>query len=147
LDNCSRGCDAPAALFTLWGSFPVAQLYRYARVSDATQRQQIKWVVFGIAVAVAGAFMTIFTVGAAIDLPKEDVGPKMLSMLLMDAFVLFIPLSIGVAVLRARLIDIDVIINRTLVYGSLTAILALAYKAKSHYVWPGLRRPPRGVGR
>ena len=51
----------------------------------------------------------------------------MLSMLLMDAFMLFIPLSIGVAVLRARLFDIDVIINRTLVYGSLTAILALVY--------------------
>jgi hypothetical protein len=51
----------------------------------------------------------------------------MLSMLLMDAFILFIPLSIGVAVLRAHLFDTDVIINRTLVYGSLTAILVLVY--------------------
>jgi hypothetical protein len=66
-------------------------------------------------------------VGAATDLPPEDVGPKMLSMLLMDAFMLFTPLSIGVAVLRARLFDIDVIINRTLVYGTLTALLALLY--------------------
>jgi hypothetical protein len=40
----------------------------------------------------------------------------MLSMLLMDAFILFIPLSIGVAVLRAHLFDTDVIINRTLVH-------------------------------
>jgi hypothetical protein len=103
------------SILVLWGSFPVAQLYRYLRDSDASQRQQTKWVVFGVAVAVAGALMTIFTVGAAIDLPKEDVGPKMLSMLLMVAFTLFIPLSIGVAVLRARLFDIDVIINRTLV--------------------------------
>ena len=51
----------------------------------------------------------------------------MLSMLLMDAFVLFIPLSIGVAVLRARLFDIDVVINRTLVYGSLIATLVALY--------------------
>jgi hypothetical protein len=45
----------------------------------------------------------------------------------MDAFVLFIPLSIGVAVLRSRLFDIDVLINRTLVYGVLTAMLVGVY--------------------
>ena len=116
-----------AAVLVLWGSFPVAQLYRYVRISDRTQRQQTKWVVFGVAVAVAGALTTIFTVGAAIDLPPEEVGPRMLSMLLMDAFALLIPLSIGVAVLRSRLFDIDVIINRTLVYGSLTAMLVAVY--------------------
>jgi hypothetical protein len=111
----------------LWGSFPVAQVYRYARVSDPIQRQQTKWVVFGVAVAVAGVLTTIFTVGAAVDLPPEEVGQRMLSMLLMDAFVLLIPLSIGVAVLRSRLLEIDVLINRTLVYGALTAALALVY--------------------
>jgi hypothetical protein len=115
------------SILVLWGSFLVAQLYRYVRVSDAIQRQQTKWVVFGVAVAVAGVLATIFTLGAAVDLPPEQVGPRMLSMLLMDAFMLFIPLSIGIAVLRTRLFDIDVVINRTLVYGSLTAMLALVY--------------------
>ena len=115
------------AILILWGSFPVAQVYRYVRTSDHTQRQQTKWVVFGVAVAVAGTLTTIFTVGAAVDLAPKNVGQRMLSMLLMDAFVLFIPLSIGVAVLRARLFDIDVVINRTLVYGSLTAILVAVY--------------------
>src|SRR5215213_9768846 len=116
-----------AALLVVWCSFPVAQLYRYARVSNRTQRQQTKWVVFGVAVAIAGVLTTIFTVGASVDLPPAEVGPKMLSMLLMDAFMLFIPISIGIAVLRARLFDIDVVINRTLVYASLTAMLALVY--------------------
>jgi hypothetical protein len=116
-----------ATVLVLWGSFPVAQLYRYVRVSDRTQRQQTKWVVFGVAVAVVGVLTTIFTVGASVDLPPRQVGSKMLSMLLMDAFVLLIPLSIGVAVLRARLFDIDVVINRTLVYGSLTALLIAFY--------------------
>src|SRR5215204_2026600 len=51
------------AILVLWGSFPVAQLYRYARVSDATERQQTKWVVFGVAVAVVGVLATIFTLG------------------------------------------------------------------------------------
>ena len=116
-----------AAVLVVWGSFPVAQLYRYVYVSDATQRQQTKWVVFGVAIAIAGALTTIFTVGAAVDLPSEKVGAKMLSILLMDSFGLLIPLSLGVAVLRARLFDIDVVINRTLVYGSLTVMLALVY--------------------
>ena len=115
------------AILILWGSFPVAQIYRYLRASDRTQRQQTKWVVFGVAVAIVGTLTTIFTVGAAVDLPPKEVGARMLSMLLMDAFVLFIPLSIGVAVLRARLFDIDVVINRTLVYGSLTAMLVALY--------------------
>ena len=115
------------AILILWGSFPVAQVYRYVRDSDRSQRLQTKWVVFGVAVAVAGTLTTIFTVGAAVDLPPKDVGPRMLSMLLMDAFVLSIPLSIGVAVLRARLFDIDVVINRTLVYGSLTVLMVLVY--------------------
>jgi len=116
-----------AAVLLVWCSFPVAQLYRYVRVSDATQRQQTKWVVFGVAIAIAGALTTIFTVGAAVDLPPKQVGMRMLSMLMMDAFGLLIPLSIGVAVLRSRLFDIDVIINRTLVYGSLTAALVTLY--------------------
>jgi hypothetical protein len=116
-----------AAVLVVWGSFPVAQIYRYVRVSDRIQRQQTKWVVFGVAIAIAGALTTIFTVGAAVDLPPEEVGPKMLSMLLMDAFGMLIPLSIGIAVLRSGLFDIDVVINRALVYGALTAMLALVY--------------------
>jgi hypothetical protein len=48
-------------------------------------------------------------------------------MVLMDLFVLAIPVSIGVAVLKYRLFDINRLINRTLIYGLLTAILALGY--------------------
>ena len=116
-----------AAVLVVWGSFPIAQLYRYVYVSDRIQRQQTKLVVFGVAIAIAGALTTIFTVGAAVDLPSERVGARMLSMLLMDSFGLLIPLSLGVAVLRARLFDIDVVINRTLVYGSLSVMLGLVY--------------------
>jgi hypothetical protein len=115
------------AVLAVWGSFPIAQVYRYARVSGPVERQQTKWVVFGVAVAVAGTLATIFTIGATVDLPPQDVGPRMLSLLLMDASALMIPLSIGIAMLRSRLFDIDVVINRTLVYGSLTATLVAVY--------------------
>jgi hypothetical protein len=116
-----------AAVLMVWGSFLVAQVYRYARVSDRTERQQTKWVVFGVAVAITGALTTVFTLGAAVDLSPQEVGPRMMSMLLMDAFGLLIPVSIGFAVLRSRLFDIDVVIYRTLVYGSLTAALVAVY--------------------
>ena len=116
-----------AAVLAVWGSFPMAQIYRYARVSGPMERQKTKWVVFGVAVAVVGTLATVFTVEAAVDLPPRAVGQRMLSMLLMDASGLMIPLSIGIAMLRSRLFDIDVVINRTLVYGSLTLMLVLVY--------------------
>jgi hypothetical protein len=85
-------------------------------------------VVFGVAVAVVGFLLTLVAVGPPpVDLPQEQVGRGLVSMLLMDVFVLAIPVSIGVAVLRYRLFDIDRLINRTLVYGLLTAILGLGY--------------------
>jgi hypothetical protein len=116
------------AIAVLWGSFPVCQVYRYRRASDAVQRQQTKWVVFGVAVAVVGFLLTLVAVGPPpVDLPQEQVGRGLVSMLLMDLFVLAIPISIGVAVLKYRLFDIDRLINRTLVYGLLTAILGLGY--------------------
>ena len=116
------------AIAVLWGSFPVCQVYRYQRASDAVQRQQTKWVVFGVAVAVVGFLLTLVAVGPPpVDLPQEQVGRGLVSMLLMDLFVLAIPVSIGVAVLKYRLFDIDRLINRTLVYGLLTAILGLGY--------------------
>jgi hypothetical protein len=116
-----------AAILAVWGSFLVAQIYRYTRVSGPVERQQTKWVVFGVAVAVVGTLATVFTIEAAVDLPPQDVGTRMLSMLLMDASGLMIPLSIGIAMLRSRLFDIDVVINRTLVYGALTAMLVALY--------------------
>ena len=116
------------AIAVLWGSFPVCQVYRYRRASDAVQRQQTKWVVFGVAVAVVGFLLTLVAVGPPpVDLPQEQVGRGLVSMLVMDLFVLAIPVSIGVAVLKYRLFDIDRLINRTLVYGLLTAILGLGY--------------------
>jgi hypothetical protein len=111
-------------------SFIFAQAYRYLRVSGPVERQQTKWVVFGVAAALVGiaAMLAPYffieplssdtTIISAFTLVQTAGG---------DAFMLLIPLSIGVAVLRSRLFDIDILINRTLVYGTLTASLALVY--------------------
>ena len=108
------------------GSLVIAQVYRYRRVSSPLERQQTKWVVFGVAVALVGFAMMLAVPGFV---PAFQPGP--LGEAAFDTYVygllLLIPLSIGVAILRSRLYDIDVLINRTLVYGSLTATLVALY--------------------
>jgi hypothetical protein len=99
------------------------QVYRYRRVSDAAQRQQTKWVVFGIVTAMGGycAFILLDVL-----LPSALLA-SVLGNTAYFVLTLLIPISIAVAVLRYRLYDIDILINRTLVYGSLTAALVALY--------------------
>ena len=92
---------------------PEAQVYRYLRVSGPIERDQTKWFIFGLVVAVAFPLVA----GLFVTLPTEVE---------VIAF-MAIPLGIGVGVLRYRLWDIDVVIRKTLVYGVLTALLALVY--------------------
>jgi hypothetical protein len=118
--------DGPL-FFGLIGGAVLAQAYRYWRVSTPVHRQQTKWVVFVTAVAGAGLVGTS-TLGTAVP-AIEQSGPlgQMIGTTLSEGFVLLIPLSIGVAMMRSGLYEIDIIINRTLVYGSLTATLVALY--------------------
>jgi hypothetical protein len=81
--------------------------------SRGTERQQLKWFLY------AAAPIPYF--------PLSDYGPLILDALAFSWVLLGLPAAIGIAVLRYRLYDIDVVINRTLVYGALTATLALVY--------------------
>jgi len=106
-----------------------AQIYRYRRVSTPRERQQTKWVVFGSAAALIG--FVLFIAAGNLIVPPDALQSNIMTVLVAQTgfavFLLLVPISIAVAILRSRLYDIDVIINRTLVYGSLTAILALIY--------------------
>ena len=109
------------------GSGVVAQIYRYVRVSGPVQRQQTKWVVFGLAatmLVILGRFvpMLIFP-----SLSTSSSPYFLVSTYVYPLGLLLIPLTLGIAILRYRLWDIDILINRTLVYGTLTALLALLY--------------------
>jgi hypothetical protein len=103
-----------------------SQTYSYRRFSSPVQRRQTKWVVFGTTLAIAGTFP--FQVPVDLSLVDGDTPIRLL--LLRTGFslsFLLVPLTISVAVLRSHLFDIDVLINRTLVYGSLTAMLIGLY--------------------
>ncbi len=106
----------------------LVQIYRYRYVSTLRQRQQTKWVVYGAAIAVTGNlgtrviyrfFLSSLTQGSSL--------PAALFVVLITFSMLVIPPTLGIAIFRSHLWDIDVIINRTLVYGTLTVSLALVY--------------------
>ena len=104
-----------------------SQLYRYRRVSGPVERQQTKWVVFGTVAAMLG------TVGFALPLYTSPTIAQYGSpyTFAFEAGVLgsllLVPLSIGVAILGYRLWDIDIIINRALVYSAVTTMLGLVF--------------------
>jgi hypothetical protein len=103
-----------AMLFTSGGSL-VLRLRR----SVGEERQQLKWVVYSVALL---AFLVPSTILVIIIL-KSLEGVRVFFAVLFP----LIPISVGIAILKYRLYDIDVVINRTLVYGSLSALLALVY--------------------
>jgi hypothetical protein len=111
------------------GSAVYSQVHRFRKISNRVQRQQTKWVVFGIAMGLA-AFLTVNIVVSAmapVPILASELTVLMVGAALMNGALLLIPLSIGVAVLRYHLFDIDILINRTLVYGTLTACVIGLY--------------------
>lgn len=104
-------------------------IYRYRRILTYREREQTKWVIFGFAVALGGFVAS--SIAVHIVLPEAVAQSTVVNVLLTgtiaNAFLLLIPISIAIAVLRTRLYDIDIIINKALVYGTLTGSLGALY--------------------
>jgi hypothetical protein len=100
----------------------VFSLFIRLRRAVGVERQQLKWLAY--AAGVLAVVIPLLIISIAIDTPRwyEWVASAILT-----AVTPGIPISIGIAILRYRLYDIDLLINRTLVYGSLTATLAAVY--------------------
>jgi len=104
----------------LWGTSMSVQIYRYTLVSDHVQRQQCKWLIFGFALALLIDIPYYGLQGLFPALAAASSPYLLFYATVRELFLVFIPLAIGIAILRYRLWDIDIIINRTLVYGTLT---------------------------
>ena len=106
-----------------------AQIYRYRRVSSPLERQQTKWVVYGLFFWIVTILVQSVPYVIRLNTPPEQPVPwyVTLSEATWWLSLTIVPFSFAIAITRSRLWDVDVIINRTLVYGALTAILALIY--------------------
>ncbi len=105
-----------------------APIYRFLKVADPVQHQQIK-----VVIAAVAAILLVFPAQALanqlygnVSTTADGLRWHLASLLIGDVLSVF-PLAIGVAILRYRLWDIDLIIRRTLVYGTLTGVLLAVY--------------------
>jgi tRNA A-37 threonylcarbamoyl transferase component Bud32 len=107
-----------------------AQAYRYRQAEALVHRQQTKWIIFGMSVAVLAL---VLYVGLGIVVPVLRVPDTarliyvVAGTLLTHAALLVIPISAAISILRYRLWAIDVIINRSLVYGSLAVLVIVIF--------------------
>lgn len=115
--------DGPPTVFRIFFVFVLVCLFaalislvlRFRR-SQGDERQQLKWFTYAATPAVLFTILTVLIESAWL-------------LVMQDIAVLMVPLAIGVAIFKYRLYDIDILINRTLVYVPLTAILAGIFSA------------------
>ena len=122
----------PMVYFLVWYAalvlLVIAQVYRYRTASSPLQRQQGKWLLFGGCVAI------IIIVGIAVPpliFPSLGQAGSFYQLVGLPVFILILfifPLCLGLAILRFGFLDIDLIIHRTLVYSTLTVLLAVIYE-------------------
>ncbi len=110
--------NVPGALF---------QIYRYRSLSSPAQKQQTKWVAFGGVAAIVLYIFSIIPLGIKPLSPVSKVLIDYAITVIHYGSVMILPIVIAISILRFRLWDIDLVINRALVFGILTAILALVF--------------------
>lgn len=124
LSGASDADPARMGVLALWGAGflvgPAILAHAYLRGRSRARRQQLGVVLLGMAVAVLP--LTILDVFPTLLRVAPLVSPQMAALTM-----IFLPFSLAYAVLRYRFLDIDLIVNRTLIYGTLTLVLAGYY--------------------
>jgi signal transduction histidine kinase len=129
----TRSLKDAALVFTssLWYLAAIAgQIVRYRRYATAVEKQQMKWVLFGFALTV------IFSVTISLLLisfpgltasPRNEAGMIVIFGAIYLITALILPISIALSILRYRLWEVDILLNRTLVYGGLSLGIVVIY--------------------
>ena len=142
LGRTTSGLSSMALL--VLGAISMVVRLRRAR---GLERQQLKWFAYAavvFALVVVGTAIAFFSPLRALD-PDAQIPPAMFGGGPFLLALIALPIGAAVAILRYRLYDIDVLINRTLVYGALTAVLAATYFAAVVVLGAALR-PLTGGG-
>ena len=107
----------------------ISQVYRYRRIATPAERQQTKWVGFGVLIGIVAALMVTVPYIIRLNLPPDAPRPwwAPLSELGWWLALTTFPVSLAISVMRYRLWDVDILINRTIVFGALTAIVIALY--------------------
>jgi signal transduction histidine kinase len=113
----------------IWVSVLYAQVYRYRHVSTRRQRLQAKWVIYGLGIWLATQGLSVIPWIYSFSLPRGTMYPVWLAAAstLWALSNAVLPVTLTLAVMRYRLYQVDLVINRTLVYGALTAMILLLY--------------------
>ncbi|MFC5470749.1 sensor histidine kinase [Cohnella suwonensis] len=126
-------------LFPVWvlvwmGSLIAIQVYRYRKVLGPIERQQTKWAVAGMSVAIAGLIVITLLHILQEDALQRNPFYLYFSDVVLVLCMMLLPITLLFALLRRKLWDIDPIVNRTLVYGSLSLFVAAIYVGIVWYV-------------
>jgi signal transduction histidine kinase len=105
-----------------------SQVYRYQRVATTVQRRQTKWVVFGLGLNLVWLFWSVlWLAGVLTGFGLSEAVVALTTMHLIIATWAALPVTLGISILRYHLWDIDLILNRALVFGGLTVTISLLY--------------------
>ena len=115
-------------LLSLLATCIIAPIQRYRNLSTRLQRQQLKWALFGLAQLLIMLLIVVELLPLVYPaLDETGTLPNLISNVLQWISLALFPISIGIALLRYRLWNVDLVINRTLVYIPLTSILTVIY--------------------
>ena len=107
-----------------------AQVHRYRKTESSTKREQLKWIVFGIAVGIltgigVNLFLSFFELTKPS--PEANLIVDMFTQTLSVVAQFTVPIAVVFSILKYRLYDIEFVINRSIIYGSLTVVLAAVF--------------------